>query len=111
MTGLLLSMAWSESRMKREDPEAEDRSYRGRSAWSWRDSKGVGGVGQWGKEVGDKVTAKEAGISRPALPGFSMLRSRRGEDKSAEETEKELLESRLGAVSGPRRGTVSPGGE
>ena len=46
--------------------EVRDTARRGQElprqkhAWSWRVSKGVSGVGQWGKEVGDKVNAKEA---------------------------------------------------
>jgi len=69
-------------------------------------------VGQWGKEVGDTVNAKEAaGISLGLLSLAPQCRGqRKGEDKSAEETEKELVESRLAAVSGAEGGTVSPGG-
>lgn len=104
--------------MVRFQNEVRDPGRRGQElqrqehAWSWRESKGVSGVGQWGKEVGDTVNAKEAaGISLGLLSLAPQCRGqRKGEDKSAEETEKELVESRLAAVSGAEGGTVSPGG-
>ena len=81
--------------MVRIQNEARDPGRRGQElqrqehAWSWRDSKVVGGVGQWGKEVGNKVTAKEpAGISLGLLSLASQCRGRSGERTSPQKRQR-----------------------